>query len=41
VRIDIGYKLNPTPQDLGLFTEGGYGGPWSRIGIHFSIGQAF
>lgn len=41
IRIDVGYKLNPTPQDLGIFTAGGYGGIWRRIAIHFSIGQAF
>ncbi len=41
VRIDIGYKLNPTDEDLNIFNGVDHGSPRSRIGIHFSIGQAF
>lgn len=41
VRIDIGYKVNPTDDDLGLFEPGDESTGWDRIGIHFSIGQAF
>lgn len=40
IRIDIGYKINPTEQDLGIYTED-YDSIWRRIGIHLSIGQAF
>jgi outer membrane protein insertion porin family len=41
LRIDLGYKINPTDQDLGLFEEQDQYGFWDRVGIHFSIGQAF
>ncbi len=41
VRVDIGYKLNPTDQDLDIYQGTNYGNAWNRIGIHFSIGQAF
>ncbi|MEL7832614.1 BamA/OMP85 family outer membrane protein [Fodinibius sp. Rm-B-1B1-1] len=41
VRIDVGYKLNPTERDLNIYQGTDYGGKWERIGIHFSIGQAF
>lgn len=41
VRIDIGYKLNPTEADLNRYRERDFGSAWDRIGIHFSIGQAF
>ncbi|WP_440999720.1 BamA/OMP85 family outer membrane protein [Fodinibius sp. SL11] len=41
VRVDIGYKLNPTNQDLDIYQGTNYGNAWNRIGIHFSIGQAF
>lgn len=41
VRIDIGYKLNPTAADLNRYQGHDYGSAWNRIGIHFSIGQAF
>ena len=41
VRIDIGYKLNPTDEDLNIFDGVDYGSARSRFGIHFSIGQAF
>lgn len=40
IRIDVGYKLNPTQEDLGIYSKS-YGSIWRRIGIHFSIGQAF
>ncbi len=41
VRVDVGYKLNPTDEDLNIFDGQDFGSAWSRIGIHFSIGQAF
>lgn len=41
VRVDVGYKINPTDQDLNIFQGVDYGSAWDRIGIHFSIGQAF
>jgi len=41
LRIDVGYKLNPTDQDLGLFDDQDRAGFWDKVGIHFSIGQAF
>lgn len=41
VRVDLGYKVNPTDEDLGKFNGQDFGGGWDRIGIHFSIGQAF
>lgn len=41
VRIDVAYKINPTDQDLNIFNGVDYGSPRDRIGIHFSIGQAF
>jgi outer membrane protein insertion porin family len=41
VRIDVGYKVNPTDRDLNRFNGRDFGSAWDRIGIHFSIGQAF
>lgn len=41
LRIDIAYKLNPTDEDLNIYQGVRYGSAWDRIGIHFSIGQAF
>lgn len=41
VRVDVGYKLNPTDKDLNRYNNQDYGSAWDRIGIHFSIGQAF
>jgi outer membrane protein insertion porin family len=41
VRIDIAYKLNPTNVDLNIYEGQDFGSPMDRIGIHFSIGQAF
>lgn len=41
VRLDIGYKINPTDEDLNIFDGQDYGTALDRWGIHFSIGQAF
>ena len=41
VRIDLGYKLNPTDADLDIFEGEDFGNIWNKINIHFSIGQAF
>lgn len=41
IRVDVGYKLNPTSEDLNRFNGRDFGSAWDRIGIHFSIGQAF
>ncbi|WP_083750198.1 autotransporter assembly complex protein TamA [Rhodohalobacter halophilus] len=41
IRVDVGYKLNPTDEDLNIYEGEDFGSAWSRIGIHFSIGQAF
>lgn len=41
VRIDVGYKINPFDEDLNQFGNIDRGNNWDRIGIHFSIGQAF
>ncbi|MEX2351010.1 MAG: BamA/TamA family outer membrane protein [Balneolaceae bacterium] len=41
VRIDFAYKLNPTDEDLGIYNGVRHGSEMNRIGIHFSIGQAF
>jgi outer membrane protein insertion porin family len=41
IRIDVGYKINPTDEDLNIYQGTDFGSRWSRIGIHFSIGQAF
>jgi len=41
VRIDVGYKINPFDEDLNRFGNIDRGSEWDRIGIHFSIGQAF
>lgn len=41
VRVDIGYKINPTDEDLNIYQGEDFGSSLSRIGIHFSIGQAF
>lgn len=40
IRLDFGYKLNPTDSDLNRFEGVNYGGI-NRWNIHFSIGQAF
>lgn len=41
VRIDVAYKLNPSNEDLNIYAGQNFGSNWDRIGIHFSIGQAF
>lgn len=41
VRLDVGYKVNPSDQDLNIYRGRNYGNAWDRIGIHVSIGQAF
>jgi len=41
IRVDVGYKLNPTDQDLRRYNGQNFGSAWDRIGIHLSIGQAF
>lgn len=41
VRLDVGYKLNPSEKDLDIYQGQDYGNFWDKIGIHFSIGQAF
>lgn len=41
LRIDVGYKLNPTAQDLNRYGGVDHGSAWDRIAVHFSIGQAF
>ncbi|MDR8391241.1 BamA/TamA family outer membrane protein [Aliifodinibius sp. S!AR15-10] len=41
IRVDIGYKLNPTDEDLNIYQGTDYGGRFDRFGIHFSVGQAF
>lgn len=41
VRVDVAYKLNPTDEDLQIYNGEDHGSAWDRIGIHFSIGQAF
>ena len=41
LRIDIGYKINPLEEDLHRYEDQDRGSVWNRLGIHFSIGQAF
>ncbi|MEQ8579199.1 MAG: BamA/TamA family outer membrane protein [Balneola sp.] len=42
IRIDLGYKLNPTDEDLGIYQgDTSMSSAWDRWHIHFSIGQAF
>ncbi len=41
IRVDVAYKINPFDEDLNRFNGEDLGNRWSRIGIHFSIGQAF
>lgn len=40
VRLDFGWKLNPTQEDLNRFSNQNFGGA-NRWALHFSIGQAF
>lgn len=41
LRLDVGYKINPSEQDLNRYRGRNFGSAWDRIGIHVSIGQAF
>lgn len=41
IRLDLGYKINPSDEDLNIYNGTDYGSPRNRWGIHFSIGQAF
>jgi len=41
VRLDVGYKVNPSPQDLNKFRGQDFGNALDRFGIHISVGQAF
>lgn len=41
VRLDVGYIVNPTDEDLGIFEGEDFGGSLDRIGFHLSIGQSF
>ena len=41
IRLDVGYKINPTDEDLNIFDGEDYGTALDRWGFHFSIGQAF
>lgn len=41
IRIDIGYKINPTDEDLNIHNGENFGSWTNRWGLHFSIGQAF
>lgn len=41
VRFDVGYKINPTDEDLNRYNGQNFGGRFDRWGFHFSIGQAF
>ncbi len=41
IRFDVGYKVNPTDEDLGIYNGENFGGRLARWGFHFSIGNAF
>lgn len=41
IRIDLGYKLNPSDEDLKIYNGTDHGSALNRWGIHFSIGQSF
>lgn len=41
IRLDLGYKLNPSDADLKRFSTGDEGSAWDRWELHISIGQAF
>ena len=41
IRFDVGYKINPTDEDLNRYNGQDFGGRFDRWGFHFSIGQAF
>ena len=41
LRLDVGFKLNPTPEDLNKFQGRDFNQGLETFAIHFSIGQAF
>lgn len=41
LRLDFGYKLNPTDEDLGIYQGQDFGGRFSRFAVHLSLGQSF
>src|SRR5690625_1377051 len=41
IRLDVGYKLNPSDADLNKYRGRNFGSAWDHIGIHVSVGQAF
>lgn len=41
VRLDLGYKLNPSETDLEIFDDHDFGNFFDRFAIYISIGQAF
>jgi outer membrane protein insertion porin family len=41
IRVDVGYKLNPMDDDINRFADENFGSRFDRLGVHFSIGQAF
>jgi outer membrane protein insertion porin family len=41
IRFDVGYKVNPTDEDLNRYNGQNFGRPLDRWGFHFSIGQSF
>ncbi|MDX1618542.1 MAG: BamA/TamA family outer membrane protein [Balneolaceae bacterium] len=40
IRVDVGYKVNPTDADLDIYRGEDFGGRLSRFEVHFSVGQA-
>jgi len=42
IRVDVGYKINPTDADLNIYQgDKSMSSAWDRWSLHFSIGQAF
>ncbi len=42
IRVDLGYKVNPTDEDLNIYQgDDSMSSAWNRWHFHFSIGQAF
>lgn len=42
IRVDLGYKVNPTDEDLNIYQgDKSMSSAWNRWHFHFSIGQAF
>jgi outer membrane protein insertion porin family len=41
VRVDLGYKLNPSLKDLDYYGGQDFGNFMNHIAVHFSIGQSF